>query len=87
MSDIQEATAKRYIDEFVKKYDVGTEIAPVPTQVPGSGHANAGLGGNFLRGRKILEVPVQKKSIPQAILDYAGSKGIDIVDVTGIKYN
>ena len=53
--------------------------------------ANAGifkeLKGSILRGRMILEVPVQKAVILPKVLDYAKKKAIIIRDVNGKIYN
>ena len=80
LSEIKEQTAKRYIDQLANKYQPGTKILDVPSN-------HAGLRGRLLEGTQILEVPVQKKSIPKSILDYANEKGIIIRDTAGQVYN
>ncbi len=60
----------------------GSISAPSNTDSAG---ANKGIleanGGDDLKGRMILEVPVQSKPIPQSILDYADKSGIIIRDI------
>jgi hypothetical protein len=79
-SNIQEQTAINYVNEIGRKYEPGFEIADVPS-VPRE------LKGERLRGRKILEVPVQVRPIPQAILDAASNSRVIIRDVNGRVYN
>lgn len=53
-------------------------------------HPHAGcpaLKDGRLEGELILEVPVQTKPVPQAILDEANKRGIIIRDITGKVYN
>jgi hypothetical protein len=47
----------------------------------------SGLVGKELRGRMIMEVPVQKRSIPQAVIDAANKHDIYIRDINGKIYN
>ena len=42
--------------------------------------------GNDLKGEMILEVPVQKKSVPKSILKYARDNNIQIRDINGNVY-
>jgi len=86
LSDIQDATAKNYINEMDKKYPKGAEIADVPSNVDGG---NAGIfdTGNTLKGEKILEVPVQNKPVPKSVIDAANNADITIRDVNGKIYN
>jgi conserved hypothetical protein len=44
------------------------------------------MEGNILKGRMILEVPVQKKPVPESILKYAQDKNIQIRDINGKVY-
>lgn len=71
------------MNEFLMKYTPGTRIRDVPTQRPGSGHQNADLAGATLEGRMFLEVPVQKKPVPKAVLEYAKKNRITIRDEKG----
>uniref|UniRef100_UPI00035C90BF hypothetical protein n=1 Tax=Paenibacillus ginsengihumi TaxID=431596 RepID=UPI00035C90BF len=80
LAEVQEKTALSYLSEFTKKYSSGSEISS------GKFNPNA-LKGGRLEGELILEVPVQTKPIPQAILDEATKKGIIIRDITGKVYN
>ena len=43
-------------------------------------------GDNVLRGKMILEVPVQKKSVRESILKYARDNNIQIRDINGNVY-
>jgi hypothetical protein len=78
LGEVQEATAINYIKELAAKYPAGSRIASVPS--------SGGLAGSTLRGQMILEVPVQVKPIPQAVLDAANKANILIRDVTGRIY-
>ena len=42
--------------------------------------------GNDLKGKMILEVPVQKKLVPKSILKYAQDNNIQIRDINGNVY-
>ncbi|MDA8352449.1 MAG: hypothetical protein M0Z65_04530 [Firmicutes bacterium] len=85
LANIKFQTAKNYINELKNKYPPGAKIADVPSQRKGSGHQNDGLAGLDINpeGEMILEVPVQKKKVPQNILDYADSRDITIRDEKG----
>ncbi|MCS1350747.1 hypothetical protein [Mechercharimyces sp. CAU 1602] len=83
LADIQPQTAKNYINELKNKYPPGAKIADVKTQKKGADHQNDGLAGDTLKGEMILEVPVQKKEVPQEILDYASDRDIIIRDEKG----
>jgi len=76
--DIQESTGLSYLNELAKKYAPGSKIADVPS--------SASLAGQRLRGRMILEVPVQLGQIPQSVLDASNRLGIVIRDVNGRVY-
>ena len=73
--------------ELSDKYAPGTKIADVPSNISG---ANAGIfkanNGKVLDGQMILEVPVQKKLVPEGILKYAREKKIQIRDINGNVY-
>src|SRR5690625_4146565 len=69
LSEVQEKTAKSYLNEITKKYSSGSKISN------GTFNPNA-LKGGRLKGELILEVPVQNKPIPQAILDEATKTGL-----------
>ena len=62
-------------------------IADVPSNRVG---ANAGIfeenEGNILKGQMILEVPVQKESVPERVLRYAIENKIQIRDTEGTIY-
>lgn len=88
LSEITEETAIRYLKELKDKYSSGAVIADVSSNRVG---ANAGIfeenGGNILKGQMILEVPVQKKPIPESVLRYALKRNIQIRDIKGIIYS
>lgn len=52
-----------------------------------SGHQNADLAGDTLEGRMFLEVPVQKKPVPNNVREYATDNDIIIRDEKGKVYN
>ena len=79
LSEIQEGTAIRYLDELESKYPPGARIAEVPS--------SGDLGGEVLSGDLILEVPVQNSEIPRNVLDAANDRDIIIRDVDGRVYN
>ena len=87
LSEVSEETAIRYLKELSDKYAPGSIIADVPSNRTG---VNKGIfdvnGDNVLRGKMILEVPVQKKSVPESILKYAREKKIQIRDINGNVY-
>ena len=43
--------------------------------------------GRDLKGKMILEVPVQAKAVPKRVIDYASLKGIKIRDTNNHIYN
>ncbi|MBN6889555.1 WXG superfamily protein probably secreted by type VII secretion system/putative toxin of predicted polymorphic toxin system [Cytobacillus horneckiae] len=80
LSEVQEKTAKSYLNEITKKYPSGSKISN------STFNPNA-LKGGRLKGELILEVPVQNKPIPQIILDEATKNRIIIRDIKGKVYN
>jgi hypothetical protein len=78
-SQISERTAIDYLDELARKYPPNARIAKVPSSGP--------LAGQRLRGQMILEVPLQTRPIPKAVLDHAKAKRIVIRDVYGNVYS
>ena len=87
LSEVSEETAIRYLKELSDKYAPGSVIADVPSNRTG---LNKGIfevnQGRDLKGKMILEVPVQKKSIRESILKYAREKKIQIRDINGNVY-
>ena len=87
LSEVSEETAIRYLKELSDKYAPGSVIADVPSNRTG---VNKGIfdvnGDNVLRGKMILEVPVQKESVRESILKYAREKKIQIRDINGNVY-
>jgi RHS repeat-associated protein len=81
LADITEKSAKGYIAELTQKYPRGAAIADVPS------NRAEGIAGEQLRGQYFLEVPVQRTPVPQAVLEYATSRGVFIRDITGRRYN
>ncbi|WCN36402.1 hypothetical protein [Aneurinibacillus uraniidurans] len=80
LSEVKESTAIGYLRELTKKYSSGSKISNGPF------NPNA-LKGSQLKGELILEIPVQNKTIPQAILDEATKNKIIIRDINGKVYN
>ncbi|WP_156043719.1 hypothetical protein [Cellulomonas sp. URHE0023] len=81
LNDVSVATAKTYIDEFVKKYPEGTKIANTKK------NRDLGIVGDRLNGPMVLEVPPQVGGrVDPAIVAYAESKQIFIRDVNGTYY-
>ena len=87
LSEVSEETAIRYLKELSDKYAPGSIIADVPSNRTG---LNKGIfevnQGRDLKGKMILEVPVQKKSVRKSILKYARDKKIQIRDINGNVY-
>ena len=87
LSEVSEETAIRYLKELSDKYAPGSVIADVPSNRTG---LNKGIfevnQGSDLKGKMILEVPVQKKSVPKSILEYARDNKIQIRDINGNVY-
>ena len=87
LSEVSEETAIRYLKELSDKYAPGSIIADVPSNRTG---LNKGIfevnQGSDLKGKMILEVPVQKKSVPKSILEYARDNKIQIRDINGNVY-
>ena len=87
LSEVSEETAIRYLKELSDKYAPGSVIADVPSNRTG---LNKGIfevnQGSDLKGKMILEVPVQKKSVRESILKYARDNNIQIRDINGNVY-
>ena len=87
LSEVSEETAIRYLKELSDKYAPGSIIADVPSNRTG---LNKGIfevnQGRDLKGEMILEVPVQKKLVPESILKYARDNNIQIRDINGNVY-
>ena len=88
LSEVSEETAIRYLKELSDKYAPGSIIADVPSNRTG---LNKGIfevnQGRDLKGKMILEVPVQDKVVPRRVIDYASLKGIKIRDINNHIYN
>ena len=84
---VSEETAIRYLKELEDKYAPGSVIADVPSNNIGSNEKIFEFNGdNVLRGKMILEVPVQEAKIPPNVLKYAKKNNIIIRDVNGKIY-
>jgi hypothetical protein len=79
LANIKVKSAIGYLNELVRKYQPGRMIADVPS-------TSRKLVGTQLKGTMFLEVPVQRKPIPQAVLDAATKRDIQIRDVEGRVY-
>jgi uncharacterized Zn-binding protein involved in type VI secretion len=86
LGEVQPKTANAYLDEFANKYPPGSKIANVDSQLPGSGHQNAGLAGKELKGQMILEVPPQNQPVPPSVIQHADDLNIIIRDSNGKVY-
>ena len=88
LSEVSEETAIRYLKELSDKYAPGSIIADVPSNRTG---LNKGIfevnQGDKLKGQMILEVPVQKKPIPQNVINYADKLRIKIRNTNNKLYN
>ena len=88
LSEVSEETAIRYLKELSEKYAPGSIIADVPSNRTG---VNKGIfelnQGDKLKGQMILEVPVQKKPIPQNVINYADKLRIKIRNTNNKLYN
>ena len=88
LSEVSEETAIRYLKELSDKYAPGSIIADVPSNRTG---VNKGIfelnQGDKLKGQMILEVPVQKKPIPQNVINYADKLRIKIRNTNNKLYN
>ena len=88
LSEVSEETAIRYLKELSDKYAPGSVIADVPSNRTG---LNKGIfevnQGDKLKGQMILEVPVQKKPIPQNVINYADKLRIKIRNTNNKLYN
>jgi hypothetical protein len=80
LSNVKQRTAISYFNEFTRKYPAGAKITDSPFNPKA-------LRGQELFGELIFEVPVQKNSIPQAVLDAATQRNIKIRDIAGKVYN
>ncbi|WP_117211417.1 hypothetical protein [Allorhizocola rhizosphaerae] len=84
LSSIKEDTAKGYLRELDSKYKSDANVTILDTK-----HNRDQIGdvvGGPMRGKPILEVPVQSGGVPQSVLDEAKRLGITIRDETGKVY-
>ncbi len=79
---VRPKTAVGYVREAARKYSPGEVIADVPSNRARLPH----LIGKRLDGRLVLEVPVQKAPVPQAVLDVAKRHNVWIMDDAGKVY-
>jgi hypothetical protein len=80
LANIKVKSAIGYLNELVRKYQPGRMIADVPS-------TSRDLVGESLEGTMFLEVPVQRKPIPQAVLEAATKRRIKIRDTDGTVHN
>jgi hypothetical protein len=80
-----EFTMIDYFQEFALKYPDGATIASVPStkKILVNGKP---LAGQTLKGKYVLEVPVQKYAIPDRIMTEARNRHITIRDILGKTY-
>lgn len=84
LGSVKEDTAKGYLRELDSKYKSDANVTILDTP-----HNRDQLGdavGGPMRGKPILEVPVQPNGVPQGVLDEARRLGITIRDETGKVY-
>lgn len=82
LADLEPSTVHQYLREFVTKYPkemVVKDTVKARTEFPQ-------LIGKQLKGRHVLEVPVQAAPVPQAVLDAAQQARVQIRDITGHWY-
>lgn len=80
LSEINQSTAFRYIDELVDKYPPGARIQDVDNV------SDLGLGGQLLEGQQVLQIPPQVGPIPDEILEYAVENNVRIIDINGVDH-
>lgn len=80
LSEINQSTAFRYIDELVDKYPPGARIQDVDNV------SDLGLGGQLLEGQQVLQIPPQVGPIPDEILEYAAENNVRIIDINGVDH-
>ncbi len=80
LAEVSEATAMSYIDEARTKYRPGTPVANT------SRNRALQINDQVLPEPLVLEVPVQARPIPQAVLDHARRNDVSIRDVEGRSY-
>lgn len=78
LAEVAESTAIGYLRELAQKYRPGYTISDVLS--------NGTLRGKKLEGRQILEVPIQRRPVPRAVLEEANKLRIEIRDVAGKGY-
>ena len=88
LSEVSEETAIRYLKELSDKYAPGSIIADVPSNRTGLNKDIFEVNqGRDLKGQMILKVPVQKKPIPQNVINYADKLRIKIRNTNNKLYN
>lgn len=70
-----------HFQEFALKYPKGARIDPTRRA------KKLGIAGKTLQGQYILEVPVQRYPVPEAVLREAAARGITIRDTAGLEYH
>ena len=79
LAQVAEGTAINYLRELARKYPSGARIANVASSGP--------MAGQIIRGKQILEIPIQARPISRAVLNEASRLGITIRDVAGNVYH
>jgi hypothetical protein len=80
LSKVSPKTAKSYIDSLRQKY------APGETISDSAKNRAEGIAGTKLKGKHILEVPVQKYPVPDEVLEHAAKHKVVIRDDHGLVY-
>lgn len=81
LSEVEEGTAKSYIDSLRYKYKAGEQIGDTPK------NRRDGIAGKILNGDHILEVPPQDNPVPKNVLDHAAKHNVTIRDINGNIYS
>ena len=81
LGKVTERIAKKYINEITSKYAPGTVIKNTERNAEAIAR-----GGNELKGKMILEVPIQTEKIFIEVLVYAAEKNVIIRDLSGKIY-
>ncbi len=80
LAKVKTSTGIGYLKELERKYPSGAIITDSPFNPKV-------LRGQQMTGQLILEIPVQKESIPKNVIEYANQHDIVIRDVKGKEYN
>jgi hypothetical protein len=83
LSKLDPTWAEEYINEFLDKYGPGNVVKNTPR----NRELYPELVGKPLRGKLVLEVPIQEAPVPQEFAEWARRWDITIRDTAGTVYN